>query len=227
MGPTKKLIRGLLSQEPRTTLELIAATGMSRGCVIVNIRHLKKKGLLKVVDKRPTEGLPAPVYATHKHYPMPDKNEPTRASKKESPTFVAIHKALTEHKRLTIEEIADFAQVSKSRIQSAMSYYREGGKTSKVFRIAEWQRVQGSRRGWIPVYAKGPAPDAKKPAADRKQVQAEWRERHRASIRAKATLVRSKQRGDEQPLAANPFFQLYQVTGSVYAAVQHEAREAA
>lgn len=227
MGPTKRLILGLLSAQPRTMLELVEAVGLKRGCVTVSVRYLKRKGLLKVIDKRPTDGLPAPVYATHMHYPMPSKDEPMRKSRKESPTYVAIVKTLNEHGPLTVDDLADLSEIPKSSIQSALSYYRKGGKSSKVFRIVSWLRVQGCRRGWVPVYGKGPAADAPKPPADTKSNQAEWRKRNRAAIRARASLARAKARGDEQPIATNPFFQLFQVTGSVYAAVQQEAREAA
>lgn len=227
MSPTKRLILGLLSERPRTMLELVKAVGLTRGCVTVSVRELKRKGLLKVVGKRQTDGLPAPVYATHVHYPMPAKGEPMRKSRKESPTYVAIFKTLTEHGPLTVDDLADLSEVPKSSVQSALSYYRNGGKTSKVFRIASWVRVHGCRRGWVPVYGKGPSADVPKPPADTKNNQAEWRERNRARIRARASLSRAKARGDEQPIATNPFFQLFQVTGSVYAAVQHEAREAA
>ncbi|MBO9679521.1 MAG: hypothetical protein J7556_14865 [Acidovorax sp.] len=79
----------------------------------------------------------------------------------------------------------------------------------QVFRIVRYVAVTGRRGRDIAVYAAQPGRDASRKPADqterRRQVQARYRENHRARINARA---RAQKARDGVPLVLNPWLQL-------------------
>lgn len=223
---TQKLILGWLSQRKMTMVELAGKVGITRSAVTSNVRILKRTGLVFENGSIPTDGRRASFYDVHVKHPMPSKDDNLGKNRKVSPRLRSILDAMEANGSMTIEEIAHWIGCEPYCISSAITYYREDGNT-KVFRITRWTYVEGSSKGYLPVYGRGPGLDAPKPKMDKKTYGAIWRERNRAKLRAAQAAYRQRKFG-KTAVAGNPFWQLVNMAGASAAAgkVREEAEAA-
>lgn len=213
---TQKLILGLLSQGKMTMVQLAEKVGITRSAVTANVRMLKRTGLVFENGSIPTDGRRASFYDVHIQHPMPSKSENISKNRKISPRLRSILDAMEAQGSMTIQELADWIGCEAYCISSAITYYRDGGNT-KMFRITRWVYVNGSSKGYLPVYGRGPGLDAPKPKMDKKTYGAMWRERNRAKLRAAQAAYRQRKFG-KTAVANNPFWQLVNMAGASAAA---------
>lgn len=106
--------------------------------------------------------------------------------------FQPIHRsrivaALQEAGPMTAEEIAEYLDLSKKAVRACIASTR-WLLPQQVFRAVRYQPVTGYRGRDLPVYAAEAGADANhivNPAKRRKQAEARYREKHRASINAR------------------------------------------
>lgn len=214
ISASRRLLLWALSEEPMTANQAAEFLKCSKAGVISMARDLQDRGLVYVSGSMQTKGRPAPIYATHtKHKKPPQKSVKCGAS-----AFgrEEIEKILREVGPMTTEELCQFVGLPQYRVAGAISYHRKGGRTTSVFRIAQWS--WRDRKGWMPAYGIGTAPDAPKPKRD----VAENRRRH-------ASRVKAQKRVQSSALVGNPFAELIHAAGATLNAVsaQREARRAA
>lgn len=206
-------ILGSLSQSPKTKTELMEAIGLTDSAVLSILRKLKAKGLIRVCGSKANRGTqPSPVYAAMADHDMPADDEAKRKTGKNAQRLESIKEAIRENGPMTAEDLAQWLDVKRSNINSAVVYYREGGRTSTILRIASWTYVDKPRCGWTPMYGMGPGRDAEKPQVDRREYMAKWRERNRARTRVRDAALR-KAAGARSARTENPFGQLLAVAG--------------
>jgi len=110
---------------------------------------------------------------------------------------------------MTAQEIADFIGCNRAQVNSCLTYTRDGGRNSVVFRVAEWIYKDGKGGGWVPAYGPGPDPDEPQPKTmNRKLYLRKWQEKNKAR-----ESVRSASRTQNSVMASNPFAQLIQHAG--------------
>lgn len=223
---TQKMILGVLSDGKLTMVDLVSKVGITRSAVTANLRVLKRTGLVFENGSIPTDGRPAAFYDVHVKHPMPAASENLGKNRKLTPRLRSIFDAIEANGPMTVADMADWIGCEQYCVQSAVSYYREGGDT-RTLRITRWTYVKGSAKGYMPVFGRGPGVDAPKPKVDKRAYNAEWRERNRAKIRASAAVYRQKKFG-KTTVANNPFWQLVSMAGASCAAgkVREEAEAA-
>lgn len=195
----QQLVLWALSQKSMTRRRLAATLDCSQTCIVSLIRGLKLQGLVFVSGHEPTTGRPSPVYSVHVKHEKPQRGHIRSGSDATSREMVAT--ALREMGHMTAVEIADHLDVPRNRVNSTLTHHRNGGRSSKIFRVANWVWVD--RRGWVPAYGIGPAADADKPKPNKQENQARYRERMKSVFRSKA-----------KTFAGNPFGELIHMAGA-------------
>lgn len=209
----ERRILGSLSVSEKTKLEIADVTQISESVVIKWLHSLKLKGLVYISGMKPNRATqPSPIYAVHAKHVLPPVDKKKSQTGKSAERHKAICDAIAEAGAMTSEEITDWIGCQRSHIDSAMTYYRKGGKCSDVFYIKSWTYVDRARAGWTPQYAIGPGKDAVKPAVDRREYMAKWRERNRAKLRTMHAARRLAANG-KVSAAQNPFWQLLGIAG--------------
>lgn len=214
ISASRRLLLWALSEKPMTANQAAGFLKCSKSGVVSMVRDLQDRGLVYVSGSMQTEGRPAPIYATHTKHEKPRQ----RSVKCGTSAFgrEEIETILREVGPMTSEELAQFVGLPQSRVMGVISYHRKGGRSTAVFRIAQWS--WRDRKGWMPAYGIGCAPDAPKPKPD---VVAN-RRRHASRLKAKKRVLSSA-------LVGNPFAELIHAAGATLNAVsvQREARRAA
>lgn len=214
ISASRRLLLWALSEKPMTTNQAAEFLKCSQSGVVSMLRDLQNRGLVYVSGSMRTDGRPAPIYATHTKHEKP----PQKSVKCGMSAFgrEEIEKILKELGPMTTEELSQFVGLPQYRVAGVISYHRKGGRSTAVFRVAQWS--WRDRKGWMPAYGIGTAPDAPKPKRDI----AENRRRHASRVKAQKRVLSST-------LAGNPFAELIHVAGATLNAVsvQREARRAA
>jgi hypothetical protein len=220
-------ILAVLSWGAKTRVEVSEALKLTGGPVCKWLRRLQDKGLVFISGMKPQHATqPAPIYSVHVWHEMPERSSQKAATGKHGERLQSILDAFSECGPMTPEELTEWIGCHRSLIDSAITYYRKGGKCSDLIRIKSWVYVDKARCGWTPQYAPGPGPDAKKPTVDKRQYMAAWRERNRAKIRAAEAARRLKASG-KVSAATNPFWQLMGAVGVVDHSCKRKETEAA
>ena len=121
--------------------------------------------------------------------------------------FQPIHRsrivaALQEAGPMTTKEVAEYLDLSQNIVSACIASTR-WLLPQQVFRVVRYQPVTGHRGRDLAVYAAEAGADALhivNPAKRRKQAEARYREKHRASINARGRTIAS--------IPANPWLQL-------------------
>lgn len=199
----QQLVLWSLSGEPMTALELSVALKCTKSCIHGLLRQLKPQGLVYVAGIQAKYGQQAPVYSVHTKHAKPQRayiQQGVDATSREMVTT-----AIREMGPMTAVEIADHLDVPRNRVNSTLTHHRNGGRSSKVFRVANWVWID--RRGWVPAYGLGPAADADKPKPNKQENQARYRERMKSVFRSKT-----------KTFAGNPFGELIHMAGATHQA---------
>lgn len=200
-----KLILWALSSKPMTTRDIKDVTEQSRVSVNDLTAELVKRGLVyrSGTYKRPEGGI-APIYSVH------DKPEKVGVKKhgRVNHRLQIIVDAIQAHP-MTAKEIVEFTGSTRANVNSCLTYTRDGGRCSKLIRIADWVYQSGKGGGWVPAYGPGPDPDEPQPKTmNRKLYLRKWQEKNKAR-----ESVRSASRTQNSVMASNPFSQLIQHAG--------------
>lgn len=209
----ERRILAVLSWGEKTRAEVCAELKMTDSPVTNLLKRLRAKGLVFVSGMRPQPRCrPSPIYAVHAWHEMPQADKKKAATGKTAERLQSIIDACKLNGPMTAEELTEWIGCHRSHVDSAITYYRNGGRTSDVLRIKSWTYVDRARAGWTPQYMPGPGPDAPKPVVNKLEYMARWREKNRAKIRASEALRRLKENG-KASAATNPFSQLFSAVG--------------
>ena len=216
----QQLILWELSQKPGHSADLVDRCKISRSASITNLRKLHKAGLIHEVGLVQTHGICSRLWTTLEKPQKPDEQSKTKNLGGPSRTTYALIRDALSHCEMTAQELASYLGREYASVKSCVSYWRNGNRKGKHFKISNWQ---SGEKGPIPVYSCGAGRDAiKPPRMDQRERQAVWREKNRAELRLKNAAYKAKKQGREY--SSNPFSQLFHVTGSTLAASKHQSK---
>lgn len=203
-----RLILWALSSKPMTTRQISGMTKQSRASVNDLVRDLAQRGLVFRSGNEPKpQGGHAPIYSVHVKHDKPEKVGLKKHGRLNRRLQIIVD-AIKTHP-MTAKEIAEFTGSTRANVNSCLTYTRDGGRSSKIIRVAEWVYQHGLGGGWVPAYGPGPAADAPRPdKMDRKLYLRQWHEKNKAR-----ESVRSASRTQNSVMANNPFAQLIQHAG--------------
>lgn len=206
-------ILAALSDKPMTCVQLAASLGLTRGPVTKFLRQLKNSGLVYVSGESPNHGnRPAPLYSVHKRH---DKPKSITKNGKHVWRLESILQAIGDNGPMTTNDLASWLSIDKTQVRSCITHHRLGGKTTKFLRIAGWVFAESgeNRRDWLPLWGRGPGPDAERPKTDRHAYSAEWRANNKARMAASQAKHRMKSNGANVAELSNPFAQIVRFAG--------------
>lgn len=210
----ERRILGSLTVSQKTKRELVEAIGITDSAIVKWLRNLVDKGLVYVAGTKPNHATqPSPIYAVHARHELPKADKKKAVTGRNAERHQAMCDAIAAGGPMTSEELTQWIGCKRCLIDSALTYYRKGGKCSKVFYIKSWVYVDRARVGWSAQYAVGPGVDAPKPAVDRREYMARWREKNRAKLRTENAVRRMAVNGTTCA-KENPFWQLLSVAGA-------------
>lgn len=204
-----RLILWALSSKPMTTRDIKDATEQSRASVNDLTAELVKRGLVyrSGTYKRPEGGV-APIYSVHVKHDKPEKVGLKKHGRVNRRLQIIVDAIKTQP--MTAKEIVEFTGSTRANVNSCLTYTRDGGRSSKIVRVAEWVYQSGKGGGWVPAYGPGPDPDEPRPKTmSRKLYLRKWQEKNKAR-----ESVRSASRNQNSVMAGNPFAQLISVAGA-------------
>jgi len=204
-----RLILWALSSNPMTTRQISGMTKQSRASVNDLVRDLAQRGLVFRSGNEPKpQGGHAPIYSVHVKHDKPQKVGLKKHGRLNRRLQIIVD-AIKTHP-MTAKEIAEFTGSTRANVNSCLTYTRDGGRSSKIIRVAEWVYQPGKGGGWVPSYGPGPNPDEPQPKTmSRKLYLRQWHEKNKAR-----ESVRSASRNKNSVMAGNPFAQLISVAGA-------------
>lgn len=210
----QKRILAALSEGLQSKTDLMQSLKLTESPVLSNLRKLRAKGLVFIAGSRPNRATkPSPLYGVHIKHDQPEEDQHKARIGKQAHRREAITQAIQENgEAMTASEIAEWLEIDQMLVNSALTHYRQGGRCTDVFRICSWVYVDKPRCGWTPKYGFGPGRDALKPAVNKREYMAKWREKNRAKIRAAEAARRLADNG-KASAAENPFWHLLTTVG--------------